>query len=278
MDRLFLTPVENFKNLVTVGKGKCALPLDKMFILGILAGMYIGAGAGICTMLVHDPVLAKTLGVGFVKFMGGAVFTVGLMLVIIAGSELFTGNCLITIGMLNGDIPVGDMIKNWVVVYLGNMVGSIFMAFIYWQSGLWTTNGGLLGASAVNIAAGKCALPFMEAFWRGVGCNWLVCLAVVLALASKSIVGKVWAIFFPIMTFVCLGYEHSVANMYFIPAGIFAKGMEACAKHCDAAKMAATNWNTFFVVNLVPVTLGNIVGGAILVGAVYWYIYVKDAK
>jgi len=278
MDKLFLTPAENYAALVNVGKSKCALPLDKMFVLGILAGMYIAAGAGICTMAVHDPQLGATLGQGVVKFFGGAVFTVGLMLTIIAGSELFTGNNLITIAALNGDVSFGDMLKNWVVVYLGNLVGSIFMAVVFWQSGLWAFNKGLLGASAINIGAAKCAIPFMEAFWRGVGCNWLVCLAVVLCLASKSVIGKIWAIFFPIMTFVALGYEHCVANMYFIPAGIFAKSMTACAAHVNAEKAALCDWGNFVTVNLVPVTLGNIVGGAFLVGAVYWYLYVRGTK
>ncbi|MFC2140450.1 formate/nitrite transporter family protein [Candidatus Auribacterota bacterium] len=280
METLFKTPAENAKGLVAVGEGKTKLSVVKMLILGFLAGAYIAFAAHLCTMVVHDA--SKYLGVGMAKFMGGSVFSVGLMLVILAGSELFTGNNLMVVGLLSGKYGVGDMLKNWVWVYIGNLIGSVFLAILIAKSGLWNVNGGLLGSKAIAIGYGKVHLSFIAAFARAIGCNWLVCIAVMFALASKSIVGKVWGIYFPIMAFVASGFEHCIANMYFIPAAIFAKSNVLAVKAFSAAKasadLASLNWGSFVIKNLIPVTLGNVVGGAVLVSCVYWFLYVKDSE
>lgn len=221
---------------------------------------------------------------GLKKFFIGAVFSCGLMLVIIPGSELWTGNNLMGVALLEKKITFGQMMKNWVLVYLGNLIGSIILAWgIAKMTGLLN---GAVGGTAIKIAAGKVTanvpglghnVPY---FFRAIFCNWLVCLAVMMAVASKDIAGKVLGIFFPIMAFVTSGFEHAIANMYFIPAGIFAKGYAAAtsASGLDAAKLAALNWGSMWSQNLITVTLGNTVGGAILTAGVYWFIYVKGSS
>ena len=201
-----------------VGVAKATSPWLTVFVLGILAGAYIGFGGLLSTTVTFDA--AAKWGIGFSKILGGAAFSVGLMLVVIAGAELFTGNNLMVSSVMMREITLGTMIKRWGVVYLANFIGSIFLAILFYYSGLWKTGDGALGAAAVKIAYNKTALSFGEALWRGIGCNWLVCLAVWMALAAHQIIGKIFAIFFPIMAFVAIGFEHSVANMYFIPTGI----------------------------------------------------------
>jgi formate/nitrite transporter len=203
----------------TVGVKKTTSSWFSVVILGILAGAYIGFG-GLLSMTVSFD-LVKYTGIGFSKFLAGSVFSVGLMLVVIAGAELFTGNNLMLTSTLTRDITIGKMLSRWLVVYITNFIGSIFLALIFFFSGLWKIGNGALGQTAVNIAYNKVALNFGEALIRGIGCNWLVCLAVWMAMASRQTIGKIFAIFFPIMAFVAIGFEHSVANMFFIPSGIF---------------------------------------------------------
>lgn len=274
--RMFLTPAEVHKAVCDVGAVKANLSFMKMFLLGILAGVYIGFGAHLSTTVVTG--IAPIVGFGLSKFIGGAVFSVGLMLVVIAGSELFTGNCLIPSSCCHGTTPISKMFKNWTVVFIGNFLGSLLLAWIIFNSGL--TSNDTVGQTAVNIAYTKTNIPFLQAFFRGICCNWLVCLAVVLATSSQSITGKIWGIFFPIMAFVASGFEHSIANMYFIPAGIMAKATKAGEAFLAAnptANLDAMNWETMWN-NLIPVTLGNIVGGAFFVGMLYWYIYTRETK
>jgi formate/nitrite transporter len=245
-----------------------------MAVLGILAGVYIGFGAQLCTMVTHD--LAPHFGLGFSKFMGGSVFTVGLMLVVIGGAELFTGNNLMVIGMLTRHISAKDLVRNWVIVYLTNFVGSLLLVAIMYYSGLWKCGDFGVGASALKVASAKINLSFAEAFCRAIGCNWLVCLAVWLAAAGKDSVSKIFGIYFPIMAFVASGFEHSVANMYFIPIGLCLK---TSAEVVNAAGLGAAidsaTWSGFLIRNLVPVTLGNIVGGGLFVGAAYYLAYLR---
>ncbi|MFC1671583.1 formate/nitrite family transporter [Planctomycetota bacterium] len=272
--REFLTPAEIAKEVSKISRGKCGLGILPMVLLGILAGTYIGFGAQLCTMVVHD--LSKYLGLGFAKFVGGSVFSVGLMLVILAGAELFTGNSLIVVGVLDEQCTVRRMLRNWVVVYTANFAGSVLLAGLMYHSGLWKVGGGGVGAAALKVAVGKMDLSFTEAFLRGVGCNWLVCLAVWLAVAGRDIVSKIFGIYFPIMAFVASGFEHSVANMYFIPMGIFLKGnLSVVTKAGLADPIAHLTWVSFLVNNLAPVTLGNIVGGALFVGGVYYLVYLR---
>jgi formate/nitrite transporter len=257
-----------------IGVGKTTSPWLSVLVLGILAGAYIGFGGMLATTVSFD--MAGYLGVGFTKFMSGAVFSLGLMLVIIAGAELFTGNNLMISSAIAREITFGRMLQRWGLVYAANFIGSILIALLFVFSGLWRLSDGALGAAAVKIAYGKVNLPFIQALLRGIGCNWLVCLAVWMALAARQTVGKIFAIFFPIMGFVALGFEHSVANMYFIPTGIFLRtfggvGAPAGVPH------GSLSWLTFLWKNLLPVTIGNIIGGAVFVGMSYWSAYLRPS-
>lgn len=272
----FFPPKDIAAKMCETGVGKCKLPVLKMFVLAILAGVYIAFGAQLSVLIGSD----STLGFGFTRFLSASVFTVGLMLVVVGGAELFTGNNLVLIAALDRKVTVSELLKNWVVVYIGNFVGSLLIAaFLYW-GGTWAFNNNLVGANAVKIALSKSTLTFAQAFFRGILCNWLVCLAVWLAMGSKDVIGKLFAIYFPIMAFVASGFEHSVANMFFIPYGIFLKSIpqvvEATGKTLDA--LASLNWGTLFTNNLIPVTLGNLVGGAFFVGFVYWFVYLRKTN
>ncbi len=278
----FLSPAEIAVAAANGGKAKTDLPIWKMFILGILAGAYIGFGANLATKIGSAPDASSAGG----TFLFGAVFSVGLMMVVIAGSELFTGNAMACfISACNGQASWGGLLKNWVVVYLANFVGSVMLVYIIYYGGYWADSASATGISAMGIKAlaiakGKLGLTFTQAFMRGICCNWLVCLAVWMAFAAKDIVGKIFAIFFPIMAFVSSGFEHSVANMFFIPMGITiangaAAGAAVALKMTPEALAAKFTYGTFVTANLVPVTLGNIVGGSIFVGLIYWMLYLK---
>ena len=248
----------------------------KLTILGIFAGVYIGFGAQLAIMVTHD--MASFLGVGMAKLIGGAVFSVGLMLVVIAGAELFTGNNLIFLSVLDRQVGVSRLLRNWTIVYLANFVGSLLLVLLMYWSGLWKTDGGLVGAKALAIANGKVNLTFLQAFARGIMCNWLVCLAVWMAVSARTVIGKVWAIFFPIMAFVASGFEHSVANMFFIPMGLVMKGQVAIVAAAGLTDKLSHLTVKGMVMNLVPVTLGNIIGGAFFVATLYWIVYLRKEK
>ncbi|MCM8816090.1 MAG: formate/nitrite transporter family protein [Candidatus Omnitrophica bacterium] len=273
----YLSPSEIAIAVVESGKKKVNLSTLSLWILGILAGVYIGFGAHLFTVVTQD--LSKYLGCGFAKFLGGSVFSVGLMLVVIAGAKLFTGNCLLLTGVLTGDIKFREMFHNWVIVYIANFIGSVLLAIIVYQSGIWKMNDMNAGIAALSTAFSKVNLSFQEAFCRGIACNWLVCLAVVLAMAGKDTISKIFGIFFPIMAFVASGFEHSVANMYFIPAGLFLKNDLIFVNVPGIGDMAIRlTWDSFIMKNLIPVTLGNIVGGAFFVGAAYYFVYLRKNK
>jgi formate/nitrite transporter len=261
------SPPEIAQAVCEVGCKKTQLPLAKMFVLAIFAGVYIGFGAQLMTTVKVG--LASAVGSGFASFLGGAVFSVGLMLVVIGGAELFTGNNLISVSCCHGKAGVGGLLKNWVVVYIGNFVGSVLLAVIVFGGFYAYRAPGPMGDLALGVADAKVNLSFVEALCRGIGCNWLVCLAVWLAVSSKDTIGKIFACFFPIMAFVAMGFEHSIANMYFVPMGLFLK---------DWAGLSASanlTWTGFVQYNLIPVTIGNIIGGAFFVGVLYWYVYLQ---
>ena len=221
----------------------------------------------------------ETYGLG--KALAGAVFGTGLMLVMVAGAELFTGNTMILAGVLDQKVKISAMLKNWMFVYAGNFIGSVFIAWMMAKSGLYESGACMLGGITIKIAAYKVGLTFSQAFFLGIMCNWLVCLAVWMATGSKDITGKLFAVFFPIWLFITSGFEHSVANMYYIPAGIFAKANPNWVRAADSLgvtpeKLAHLNWESFIVNNLIPVTLGNIVGGGILVAGIYWFTYKRN--
>jgi formate/nitrite transporter len=259
----------------TVGVKKTTSPWLTVLVLGILAGAYIGFGGLLSTTVTYD--MAGSFGTGFSKFMGGAVFSVGLMLVVIAGAELFTGNNLMITSTLAREITFGTMLKRWGLVYVANFIGSLILAALFFFSGLWKTGGGALGATAVKIAYGKVSLPFSEALFRAIGCNWLVCLAVWMALAARQTIGKIFSIFFPIMAFVAIGFEHCIANMYFIPVGIFLRSWAGIPAP-DGIDPGILHWGSFAVKNLIPVTIGNIIGGGIFVGMSYWGAFLRQPK
>ena len=254
----------------------------RLAVLGILAGAYIAFAAEASTMAAYN-LLADPATYGLGRALTGAVFTAGLMFCVIAGSELFTGNTMMAGSLAVRKISFGAMLRNWGIVYGANFVGSMLLVCLISSSGLWHSSGDLLGAVAIKIAAGKTALGFESAFVLGIGCNWLVCLAVWMAWAAEGVGEKLAAIFFPIWLFVTSGFEHSIANMYYIGAGLIAKEVPALVTKAEeigvsANALAGLNWQGFFVNNLIPVTLGNIVGGAFFVALAYVFANSKWAK
>ena len=269
------SPAEVAKNYIGIGTGKVNTSIGKMFVLAILAGMFIGfAGLGAST-------LSSTIQTASVaKFAGAAVFPGGLAMVLVAGSELFTGNCLLIIPLMRKKVTVAGVLKNWIVVYAGNFVGSIIVSGIAAGSGQPGLFSNAVAITHMSTAAAKCSLAFGPAFLKGIACNFLVCIAVWMAFAAKDVAGKIIGLYFPIMLFVLEGFEHSVANMYYISIGLFCKSNEAYMAAAQQAGLDLSNltWGNFFAGNLLPVTLGNIVGGSIFVGLAYWYTYLQGKE
>ncbi len=263
MSSSFKSPVDTAKAISATAGAKNSANIVNVILLSFLAGAYIAFG-GLLAEIASAGMLAAGAPVGLEKFVFGAVFPVGLIIVVLAGSELFTGNVMfMTIGVLDGSASVGGLAKNWVLSWIFNFVGALFVAFVLaYMGGLFPADSAF-ATKATAVAAAKVKMPFAQAFIKAIGCNWLVCLAVWLANASDDIIGKIVGIWFPIMAFVTIGFEHSVANMFFIPLGMFL-GAEG------------VNWSTMIINNLVPVTLGNIVGGAVFVACIYWFTYLKD--
>ena len=242
----------------------------RIFALALLAGAFIAFAAVFYTMVIHD----STMSSGMTRLIGGLVFCLGLILVVVAGAELFTGNNLLVMACVDKKITVRQLAVNWSVVFIGNLIGSLGIVFLIYLSDHWLINSAAVGAKAVLIANGKVKLSFMAAFARGILCNALVCLAVWLCFACHSVTDKILAILFPITGFVAMGFEHSVANMYFIPAGIVAQTDSEVLKAVGNVDLSQLN-TLGFINNLLPVTLGNIVGGSFFVGMVYWFIYLR---
>ena len=270
------SPKEVAQNYLATGKAKSEAPIAKLFVLAVLAGMFIalaGVGATIASVTVQSPSLAK--------LMGAMVFPVGLVMVLIAGSELFTGNCLIIIPVLQREAKLAAMLRNWCVVYIGNFIGAVLVAALTVHGGTFSVFGDFAAAaSVIKTASAKLSMPWSDALLRGILCNFLVCIAVWISFAAKDVVGKVAGLYLPIMLFVLSGYEHSVANMYYIPAGLFAirNPSYAIAAANAGTNMSILSWGNLFTRNLIPVTLGNIIGGMVLVGVMYWFAYLYDGK
>jgi formate/nitrite transporter len=216
---------------------------------------------------------------GVVRVITGLVFSTGLILVIVGGAELFTGNNLISMAFASGKVTVGGLLGNWVIVYVGNFVGSIITAAIVFLGKQYVFGGGSIGLTALNIGELKTGYGFIQAVALGIMCNALVCMAVWLCYSARSTTDKILAIIPPIACFVAAGFEHSIANMYFIPVALFIKYggnpafFEAIGK--TPADFPNLTWNNFFIANLLPVTIGNIIGGAVMVGLVYWFVYLR---
>ncbi len=262
------SPAEVARNYIAVGKAKASGGFWKLLVLGMLAGAFIafaGVGATIAGLCAPGP---------SGRFLGACVFPVGLSMVLLAGSELFTGNSLLVIPVLTGDVRLSAMLRNWGIVYCGNFLGSVLVAFLAVFGHTGDLLGGIQGgvaASMIGAAANKVSLSFGDAFLRGVCCNFLVCVAVWISFAAKDVAGKFLGIFMPVMLFVLCGFEHSIANMYYIPCGLFCKALYG-------AEAEALTWGAFLLKNLIPVTLGNLVGGAGLVGLPYWFVYLREKK
>jgi formate/nitrite transporter len=277
MDNYFL-PAEITKNQCDVGIRKAELTVVKQFLLGLMAGVFVAFASQGINQAIHT-----ISSIGIAKLVGGALFASALMMIIIAGGELFTGNCLMLIACVEKRITVLSMLRSWLVVYLGNMLGSLFIVVLIFYSGQLDFSEGMLGAFTIKTAVYKTSLGFGKAVIMGILCNILVCVAVWMASAAKDITGKILAIFFPIWLFVTSGFEHSIANMYFIPAGILAKTnkqwlSQALNTGMSQEQINSLNMKTFLIDNLLPVTLGNIVGGGILIGLAYWFIYLRKMK
>ncbi len=278
MEGLIRTPAETTESFLETGAKKAERPAWATLALGLLGGAFIAFASEGSNVAIHT-----IASVGLGKALAGALFATGLMLVVLSGSELFTGNMLLVVPLLSGRVGLGRMLRNWGLVYVGNFVGSVLIAACIFYSGQLGFSAGELGGFTVKLAAYKTGLSFGHAFFLGVLCNWLVCMAVWMAAAAKDVGGKLLAIFFPIWLFIASGFEHSVANMYYIPAGLFAKTVPAFVAQAKAlgatdAALANLTWLNFGVSNLIPVTLGNIVGGGLFVGAAFWLTHLLGAR
>lgn len=257
------SPKEIAARVDTIGVAKARLPLLSMLLLAVLAGAFIGLGALYFVIVKSDSALSFAVA----QVLGGVVFSLGLILVVIAGAELFTGNNLLAMAWADGKITTIELLRNWFVVCVGNFIGAAGLALFVFLSHHPDMNNGAIARTYLAIATAKVSLPFWTAFFKGVLCNVLVCMAVWMALAGRSVVDKVIAVVFPISAFVAAGFEHSVANMYFIPLGLL----------LQADDISYITWTAFFK-SQVPVILGNLVGGSVLVGLVYHVIYGRNSE
>ncbi|MCF0248410.1 MAG: formate/nitrite transporter family protein [Synergistes sp.] len=257
----FKTPVEIAKSTVEIGCAKARMPLQRMWLLGLLAGAYIAMGGYFMIVVTQDA--SQFAGVGISKLLGGLVFAMGLFLVVSAGAELFTGNCLLTVGVLSKKITLREMCVNLFVVYLANFLGAFIFAQLIFFSG---TLSEAAAANALNIAVTKTGLPFGEMFVRGVLCNWFVCIAVWVTFGAMDMAGKFISLLMPIAAFVAMGFEHCVANMFFLPLGYF----------IDSAAGGGQLTVALLFRNLIPVSIANMVGGMVLVGLIYYLAFEKE--
>lgn len=248
---------------------------SKTFVLAIAAGALIAFGAQVSLTVMTG---TEQLSWGLAKLVGAMTFATGLMMVVLTGAELFTGNVMMSFAVIEKKTSFMKLLRNWSIVYLGNFVGSIILAALIYFSGCSHNSHEALGVMGLTTAYSKASLPLVEAFTRGILCNWLVCLAIWMASSSRHVIGKIFAIFFPIMTFVASGYEHSIANMYFLTNGLFLKHTPAvvAASGLTADQLSHFTWQTCLFNNLIPVTLGNVVGAMVFVVLLFWTAYLRD--
>jgi formate transporter len=263
------SPPEIAERVENAGAAKARLPLLQTVMLGGLAGVYIGLGALFYTLVLSD----ASLGFAASRVLGGVCFSMGLLFVVVAGAELFTGNNLLAMAWAGGRITSVELLRNWVVVCAANFAGAAGIAALVFLSGHWELNDGAIGRTYLQIAAGKAALDPWSAFFRGVLCNLLVCMAVWMAMSGRSVVDRFVAIILPISAFVAAGFEHSVANMYYFPMALMIKASGVP----PVAGVDAVTAGAMFS-NLGIVIAGNLVGGGVLVALVYWVIYLRSAR
>lgn len=255
------TPAEMAARVEAGGVAKSRLDAGTTLVLGVLAGAFIGLGAAFSTVVATD----TGLGYGPTRLLAGLAFSLGLVLVVVGGAELFTGNALIVIALAGRRVTARALLRNWLLVYVGNFMGALATAAGMYSSGIVN---GKIAAAAVAIATAKVSLSWHEAFLRGVFCNALVCLAVWLGFSARSTTDKILATIGPVTAFVAMGLEHSIANMYFVPLGMMLQG----------GASGALTTHAFLFANLVPVTLGNVLGGSVMVGLVYWFVYLRPSR
>jgi formate/nitrite transporter len=283
-----LLPNEMATRAEYLGVRKAEMPTLTMFTLAVLAGAFIALGAIFATtvsaggMSLADAngAVAYTTGLpyGVTRLLAGLVFSLGLILVVVGGAELFTGNNLIVMAWASGKVTGRALLRNWVIVYAGNFLGAVGTAALMFFTRQYTFGSNAVGIAALKIAVGKVELGFWQALALGVMCNALVCLAVWLTYSARSTIDKIMAIIFPIAAFVAAGFEHSIANMYFIPYALFIRGFDPAFVATVGDKVPGLDtltWSAFFINNLIPVTIGNIIGGAGLVAAVYWSVFLR---
>jgi formate transporter len=268
-----LLPGEMATRAEYVGVRKAEAPALTTFTLAIMAGAFIALGAVFATNTAAG---SSALPFGVAKLLTGLVFCLGLILVVVGGAELFTGNNLIVMAWASGKVTGRSLLRNWAIVYAGNFVGSIGTALLVLWSKQYTFGGGAVGETALKIAASKASLDFFQAMALGVLCNALVCLAVWLTFSARSTMDKIASIIFPITAFVAAGFEHSIANMYFVPFGLLIKEFDPAFVADKGLDLTNLTWGNFLVNNLLPVTIGNIIGGAVLVAAIYWSVFLRN--
>lgn len=273
-----LPPAQVAKKAETVGLTKAGMATFDVFVLSVLAGAFIALGAIFATTVAAG---GAELPYGVVRLLAGLTFTLGLILVVVAGAELFTGNNLVVMAWASRRVATVALLGNWVVVWIGNFVGAFATALIVYVSEQYTFGGGAVGQTALGIAATKTSLGFVQAIALGILCNALVCLAVWLTYGAHTTTDKILAIIPPIAAFVAAGFEHSVANMYFISIGLLVKSDDDFVAGLDPATapdVSGLTWGSFFLDNLLPVTIGNVIGGAVMVGSVYWLVYLRPKR
>lgn len=279
MENIFNTPSEIVNGNLEAAVNKTKLPILKLIILGIMAGAFIAFGGSSSNVAVH-----AIKNAGLAKFAAGSIFPVGLMLIVFIGGELFTGDCMMINGVVAKRFSVLQLLKVLVMVWITNLIGALIVVFLIYNCGQYDMSAGGLGAYTIKVASGKLNLSFGQCVASGIMCNILVCLAVLMAGSAKDIAGKIWAIFFPILAFVVGGYEHCVANMYYIPAGLVcAKNEVYAAKAMELygftqAQLDGMTVSNMFLNNLLPVTIGNILGGMVFVALPLYFIHLKKQK
>jgi formate/nitrite transporter len=256
-----------------VGEAKAAMPAAEIFVLAVLAGAFIAMGAIFATTTMSG---GEGMPYGVERLLGGLTFSLGLVLVVVAGAELFTGNNLIVMAWASRRVTTARFAGNLVLVYVGNFVGALLTAAFMILTDQYTFGGGAVGREALGIAVAKTDLGFIQAVALGAFCNALVCLAVWLTYSARTTADKILAVIPPIAAFVASGFEHSIANMYFIPIGLFIKADDAwVAQAGDLPDLSGLTWSAFLFDNLLPVTIGNLIGGTVMVGALYWFVYLR---
>ena len=271
-----LLPAEMARRAEYIGERKSEASTLQTFALALMAGAFIAFGAIFATTVATGASGVLTYGV--TKLLVGLAFCLGLILVIVGGAELFTGNNLIVMAWASGKVSTKALLRNWGIVYLGNFVGSLATVGLLFASKQYLSANGEIGLTALKIANAKVGFGFWQALSLGILCNILVCLAVWLTFSAHSTIDKIAAIIFPITAFVAAGFEHSIANMYFIPIGLVIKDFDPAFAASTGLDLSGLTWGAFFINNLLPVTIGNILGGSIFVAAIYWMIFLKPAK